>query len=219
MSEREREKEDVRSKWNDINWVVATQIFFIFTPKIGGNDPIWRAYFSKGLVQPPTSKWNDIKTLREHGWGNLHFHECRSFKSLVSLGFNRPQPYSAKPVVARVFKIRWTPTEPNSYTFLTGCNQWGVCICQRFFNAKAGLMKLPEFNFMPISGQFWVIYFVSTFSGQIFNSWLRPVMSCLRKARNFAWSIFRLIGEHGEAPLNMRIPSLPVGSCRFFIFF
>ena len=31
------------------------QIFFIFTP-IWGNDPIWRAYFSNGLVQPPTRK-------------------------------------------------------------------------------------------------------------------------------------------------------------------
>ena len=29
------------------------QIFFIFTPT-WGNDPIWRAYFSDGLVQPPT---------------------------------------------------------------------------------------------------------------------------------------------------------------------
>ena len=28
---------------------------FIFIPKIGGNDPIWRSYFSHGLVQPPTS--------------------------------------------------------------------------------------------------------------------------------------------------------------------
>ena len=31
------------------------QIFFIFTPT-WGNDPILRAYFSNGLVQPPTRK-------------------------------------------------------------------------------------------------------------------------------------------------------------------
>ena len=31
------------------------QIFFIFIP-IWGNDSIWRAYFSDGLVQPPTRK-------------------------------------------------------------------------------------------------------------------------------------------------------------------
>ena len=35
-------------------WVVATQTFLIFIPT-WGNDPIWRAYFSDGLVQPPTS--------------------------------------------------------------------------------------------------------------------------------------------------------------------
>ena len=29
--------------------------FCMFTP-IWGNDPIWRAYFSNGLVQPPTSR-------------------------------------------------------------------------------------------------------------------------------------------------------------------
>ena len=31
------------------------QRFFIYTPEPWGNDPIWRAYFSDGLVQPPTS--------------------------------------------------------------------------------------------------------------------------------------------------------------------
>ena len=35
-------------------WVVATQTFFIFTPTLGVHDPIWREYFSHGLVQPPT---------------------------------------------------------------------------------------------------------------------------------------------------------------------
>ena len=29
---------------------------FYVHPDILGNDPIWRAYFSKGLVQPPPSK-------------------------------------------------------------------------------------------------------------------------------------------------------------------
>ena len=40
-------------------WVYQTrwwfQTFFIFTPT-WGNDPIWRAYFSNGFVQPPTSR-------------------------------------------------------------------------------------------------------------------------------------------------------------------
>ena len=33
--------------------MVVKQRFFVFTP-IWGKDPIWRAYFSDGLVQPPT---------------------------------------------------------------------------------------------------------------------------------------------------------------------
>ena len=33
---------------------VATQIFLIFTPKIGANDPIWLMFFQMGLVQLPT---------------------------------------------------------------------------------------------------------------------------------------------------------------------
>ena len=37
---------------------MATQIFPIFTPKVGEKDPISGAYFSDGLVQPPTSlRW------------------------------------------------------------------------------------------------------------------------------------------------------------------
>ena len=41
------------------DWVVATQIFFIFTPT-WGNDPIWRAYFPNGLVQPPIRRYVSI---------------------------------------------------------------------------------------------------------------------------------------------------------------
>ena len=42
---------------------MATQIFYIFTPT-WGNDPFWRAYFSNGLVQPPTSTVSMFTTLR-----------------------------------------------------------------------------------------------------------------------------------------------------------
>ena len=36
-------------------WVVATQIFFIFTPKIREDEPnLTSIFFSDGLVQPPT---------------------------------------------------------------------------------------------------------------------------------------------------------------------
>ena len=40
-------------------------IYFLFSPlfgKFGGNDPIWRSYFSSGLVQPPTR-------ISLHPWG------------------------------------------------------------------------------------------------------------------------------------------------------
>ena len=35
------------------DWVVATQIFFIFIPNLGEIIQFY-SYFSKGLVQPPT---------------------------------------------------------------------------------------------------------------------------------------------------------------------
>ena len=47
--------------------------FFIFTP-IWGNDPFWRAYFSTGLVQPPTrnasASWSDFAL--ERGITNIY---------------------------------------------------------------------------------------------------------------------------------------------------
>ena len=42
--------------------MVATQICFIFTPQIGGDDRFWRSYFSDGLVQPPTSYLHSSNT-------------------------------------------------------------------------------------------------------------------------------------------------------------
>jgi len=39
-------------------WVVATQILFIFTPKIGEDEPILTIIFFKGVGEkPPTSCW------------------------------------------------------------------------------------------------------------------------------------------------------------------
>ena len=39
-------------------WVVATQILFIFTPKIGEDEPILTIMFFKGVGEkPPTSCW------------------------------------------------------------------------------------------------------------------------------------------------------------------
>ena len=41
-------------------WVVATQIFFLFIPKIGEDEPILTNIFWDGLVQPPTSFFDYI---------------------------------------------------------------------------------------------------------------------------------------------------------------
>ena len=42
--------------------VLATQRFVYFSPENLGNDPIWRAYFSNGLVQPPP-RWKLVEIL------------------------------------------------------------------------------------------------------------------------------------------------------------
>ena len=60
---------------------------FLFSPlPTWGDDPIWRAYSSKGLVQPPTS--NDWKSHFLLAWPNfkcynLTFRECNSQVSTV----------------------------------------------------------------------------------------------------------------------------------------
>ena len=49
-----------------ITWVVVLN-YFLFSPLfLGKMNPFWRAYFSKGLVQPPTSYTIDrIKVLQD----------------------------------------------------------------------------------------------------------------------------------------------------------
>ena len=48
--------------------VVAAQILLEFSPRIfGEDDPIWRAYFSNGLVQPPTSSRMKRNVLNQSG--------------------------------------------------------------------------------------------------------------------------------------------------------
>ena len=41
------------------SWVVATHVFFIFTPNPGGNDPIWLTFF----------RWVGSTTARKHSFG------------------------------------------------------------------------------------------------------------------------------------------------------
>ena len=52
---------------------MATQIFLIFTPIMGKINPFCRAYFSNGLVQPPTSlKRNVARISLKNGIGYYH---------------------------------------------------------------------------------------------------------------------------------------------------
>ena len=47
-------------------------VCFCFAPDTWGNDPIWRAYFSNGLVQPPTSNVLRVwiaRGVKYHLWG------------------------------------------------------------------------------------------------------------------------------------------------------
>ena len=44
--------------------------FFLFSPPTWGRFPIWRSYFSDGLVQPPSRKqrWQDHRLEKAHPW-------------------------------------------------------------------------------------------------------------------------------------------------------
>ena len=68
-------KNPIKSQWNPgcwniiLYWVVVSNIFGIFTPKFGEDEnQFWRSYFSKGLVQPPTSIW----ALLVHAWKSFN---------------------------------------------------------------------------------------------------------------------------------------------------
>ena len=67
---------------------------FYFHPEPWGNDPIWRAYFSNGLVQPPTS---------------LHHHHHHHPRLELGDGWNlfpqQTQWHVAKPMSSHLVKF------------------------------------------------------------------------------------------------------------------
>ena len=94
-------------KWRLLLGGEASNIFGILTPDPWGNDPIWRAYFSDGLVQPPTNLfWKlMIARLDSHGWWGdsiIHYGLMeRQWKKLVeelyNFGFwNRTSPVTCR---------------------------------------------------------------------------------------------------------------------------
>ena len=58
-----------------LNSVVVLDIFY-FHPDPWGNDPIWRAYFSNGLVQSPASKQPTAVASLQHQ--TIHFLDART---------------------------------------------------------------------------------------------------------------------------------------------
>ena len=53
------------------------QISFNFQPEPWGDDPIWRSYFSNGLVQPPTRSFSKTKTVSTvNDWGFFRWVTC-----------------------------------------------------------------------------------------------------------------------------------------------
>ena len=81
--------------------------FFHFHPDPWGNDPIWRAYFSNGLVQPPT-RYVDETPIDDY-WGCLPFLPAGHGASPSPLLSNTWQ-VSGEPNTAthwRMFQVTW----------------------------------------------------------------------------------------------------------------
>ena len=74
-------------KWSHqvSSWVVATQIFLEFSPRsLGKMNPIWRAYFSNGLVQPPTTyQFKKSKDFLLFFWLSLWIHPASLEKKYI----------------------------------------------------------------------------------------------------------------------------------------
>ena len=63
--------------------VFFLQKFVDFHPKLWGNDPIWRAYFSDGLVQPPTSIYHlSIRLIDPFSWAKLPTGNSATWKQI-----------------------------------------------------------------------------------------------------------------------------------------
>ena len=71
-------------------WVVVSNMFYFHPKTLGKMNPFWRSYFSKGLVQPPTSHFSRVKSLLVSG------HSCRfcwsipQFQSFEPLSMSHP---------------------------------------------------------------------------------------------------------------------------------
>ena len=58
------------------HWVVVSNIFWNFHPEIWGNDPIWRAHFSKG-AKPPTRSSNIAGWKMDPDWRCIYIYSSQ----------------------------------------------------------------------------------------------------------------------------------------------
>ena len=94
----------------DLSDVGGNSHMFYFYPDPWGNDPIWRAYFSNWLVQPPTSFWCHTTVECDDVMTPLTFAEKRYLK--LRFGSHLPAgPRGVFHVVWNLFRIRilWNP--------------------------------------------------------------------------------------------------------------
>ena len=66
-------------KWRFCILTSGFKYFWNFPPDFWGNDPIWRVYFSKGLVQPPTRQG-----VREEHFSNFFWKSWLPSRSLTA---------------------------------------------------------------------------------------------------------------------------------------
>ena len=89
------------------------QIFFYVHPELWGNDPIWRSYFSTGLVQPPTSYWKSpfFRGLLLPRPGILfliwHWSMDLSWLGVLNFGGREIFQWAKQKKTALVFQLQW----------------------------------------------------------------------------------------------------------------
>ena len=113
----------VRSRWKA---QVGARVFFLRAQnstrwwsqtllEFWGNDPIWRWYFSDGLVQPQTSQ--DFS--EKGGWFLVILIENTHFAYI----HDQHLQSKSKTNVRHNYKIKrcWLPSEPTTFIFMFGC--------------------------------------------------------------------------------------------------
>ena len=130
-------------------WMVATQIFLEFSPRsLWKMNPFWRAYFSKGLVQPPTRCWWDVWIMPCSGivvwifeFSKQSFWRSNDLKWHlgVSSWFHVHSTLNIQPFCCFTFYIKIVDRILNSHLWtLNTCVHIQVSRCQYYILLKRG---------------------------------------------------------------------------------